>query len=72
VRPGRRPPQVLAVDPVGPAKFDLTALPARLAQEGGLLPVRHRSEFARTAAQAPSGWCQSRPDVKARNVFGHT
>ena len=72
VRLGRCPPQVPAIDPASPAKFDLPALPARLAQEGGLLSVRHRSELARAAARAPPGWCQSRPDVKARNVFGHT
>ena len=71
VRLGRRPPQVLPVDPVGPAQFDLPALAARRAREGGLLSVRHRREFTGAATRAPPGWCQSRPDIKARNIFRH-
>lgn len=71
MRLDRHPPQVPAVDPVGPAQFDRPALAARLAGKSGLLPVRHRRELTGAAARAPSGWCQSRSEVKARNVFRH-
>jgi hypothetical protein len=71
VRLGRRPPLVLAVDPVGPAQFDLPALAARLAHEGRLLSVRHRRELTGTAVRTAPGWRESRGDIKARNIFRH-
>ena len=71
MRLGRHPPQVLPVDPVGPAQFDLPALAARRAYEGGLLPVRHRREFTGTAVRASPGWRENRREIKARNIFRH-
>ena len=71
MRLGRRPPQALPVDPVSPAQFDLPALAARLAHEGGLLSVRHRRELTGAAVRTPPGWRESRPDIKTRNIFRH-
>jgi hypothetical protein len=71
VRLGRRPPQALPVDPVGPAQFDLPALAARLAHEGGLLSVCHRRKLTAAAVRTPPGWRESRGDIKARNIFRH-
>lgn len=71
MRLGRYPPQVPAIDPVGPAKFDLPAVPARLAHESSLLSVRYRRELTGAAVRAPPQWRESRPDIKTRNIFRH-